>query len=110
MSVERDVSVFWSPLGDECALLDCYASNESRVLVVDVAAGKLFLEINRANLSDRMHTVPETRDYSHFALSHFKWVSPTEFAVHVFMYDPLTNSVKRSYRGVLRFELSRNRS
>lgn len=106
--VERHADIVWCPDESAVAILDCFASNESRIVIFHLPSGNQVREIWRGNTSITIGTNEESaKEYSHVYFSDPKWLTPRKMRVNVEMYDRLSLVAPEEYHGVYEFSLAK---
>jgi hypothetical protein len=107
LPLERYAKVVWSPDGNQVAIVDDFASNENRIEIFGLPAGKHLLTISRDEWQNLNSGSPSPTNYSHMYFSDLAWVGPQKVKLKVAMYDRLSSIGPTDYDGSYQLDVAK---
>jgi len=95
LPIRRDVKLVWEPAENAVGIIDEFASNENRLIVVGLPKGNTLAEVSRLNIGK---WGLDGTNYSHVYIGSLKWERGNLLA-DVEMYNRLSDSGALDCRG-----------
>jgi hypothetical protein len=105
MQIQRNFECVWDPKERAIAILDNFASNENRLLIMDLQSGHTLLTATRESVSGA--TAGMSIKYGHVYFEKPKWRADFALSCYIEMYDPISEASAPSFKTNLRFALNK---
>jgi hypothetical protein len=100
LPIERSASIVWCSGKNKAVVIDSFASNENRLIIIDLDAGVREV-IDRQTVQKFDSNALALQKYSHVYFRNVRWINSKVVACKVEMFDPVTDNVPSNESAVL---------